>query len=294
MILPEKTSKACLFFILITLAANSCMKEKDVIPAEPAGNTAAEKKVPHALSSHVLNVLALPLFPQHISQRILDDIEKSDDFFNELLDVYEDDPGYWILVDKNHSLGSAYEPYDLVDVSTGSALVSNRMLRKAAYDALNEIFSAAADEGLTLTVLSAYRSYEYQGRTYTYWVVTQGQAEADRISARPGHSQHQLGLTVDLNMLDNELALTPEGIWLAANAVRFGWSLSYPDGYEQLTGYSWESWHHRYVGKRLTRLKMNYFDGIQQYMLVFIHELYEDLRNTGSRLPLTSSVVSRS
>jgi D-alanyl-D-alanine carboxypeptidase len=99
-----------------------------------------------------------------------------------------------------------------------------------------------------------------------------GQQAADRESARPGHSQHQLGLVIDFGSITDAFARTPEGIWLSANASRFGWSLSYPEGYEDVTGYRWESWHYRYVGRELAEFIDNYFNGIQQYALRFIHE----------------------
>ena len=216
--------------------------------------------------------------PNQIQERIRSDLTENGSFSNELLAVLEDDQRYWTLVDKNNSLNSNYVPHDLVDLTTGRpGLETNRMLRRAAYEAVKEMTEAAAIDGHTLTVLSAYRSFEYQGRIYIYWVLREGRMEADRISARPGYSQHQLGLAVDFNMFDNALAKTPEGIWLAANASRFGWSLSYPEGLEGVTGYSWESWHYRYVGIKLTQFIDRYFDGIQQYALMFINEFNRNI-----------------
>jgi D-alanyl-D-alanine carboxypeptidase len=107
-----------------------------------------------------------------------------------------------------------------------------------------------------------------------------GQEAADRESARPGCSQHQTGLVVDFGSIDDSFAQTAAGRWMAANAARFGWSLSFPDGYEAVTGYRWESWHYRYVGKEIAAFIDNYFDGIQQYALRFMYE-YEQI--TASR-----------
>jgi D-alanyl-D-alanine carboxypeptidase len=144
------------------------------------------------------------------------------------------------------------------------------MLRKAAFDALEEMAAAAQSEGVTLTASSAYRSFNYQRDVYNRIVRQLGQEAADRVSARPGHSQHQLGLVVDFGSIDNSFAETAQGRWIAANASEFGWSLSYPRGYEDITGYSWESWHYRYVGKDLAAFIDRHFDGIQQYALEFI------------------------
>jgi D-alanyl-D-alanine carboxypeptidase len=146
------------------------------------------------------------------------------------------------------------------------------MLRRVAADALEEMAAAAGADGAVLTVASAYRSYTYQVSLYNRYVEEMGREAADRESARPGHSQHQLGLIVDFGPVDNAFAETEAGLWVAANASRFGWSISYPNGYEPLTGYSWESWHYRYVGRDLAAFIDNYFNGIQQYALRFLHE----------------------
>jgi D-alanyl-D-alanine carboxypeptidase len=128
---------------------------------------------------------------------------------------------------------------------------------------------------VTLVFSSAYRSYEYQAEVYARHVREMGQAAADRASARPGHSQHQLGTVVDFGSIDNSFAESMAGLWMAANAGRFGFSLSYPKGAEGQTGYDWESWHYRYVGKAAAALEAEYF-GLQHWMMVFLERF---LRN---------------
>jgi D-alanyl-D-alanine carboxypeptidase len=123
-----------------------------------------------------------------------------------------------------------------------------------------------------LTASSAYRSFDYQTQVYNRNVREMGQEAADRESARPGHSQHQTGLVVDFGSIDDSFAATAAGRWMTVNASRFGWSLSYPNGYEAVTGYRWESWHYRYVGKDLAAFIDKYFNGIQQYALRFLYE----------------------
>jgi len=132
--------------------------------------------------------------------------------------------------------------------------------------------AAAGRDGVTLWVSYAYRSYARQVQSYSMHVRNIGQREADKVSARPGFSQHQLGVTIDFGSVTNAFAGTAQGIWLSKNASKFGWSLSYPDGYESVTGYNWESWHYRYVGAELSAFIDKYFNSIQQYALRFIHE----------------------
>jgi D-alanyl-D-alanine carboxypeptidase len=191
----------------------------------------------------------------------------------DLLDCLEGDPFLRRLVDKTHPLPDGYEPRDLVELSGGSyhAGRPGLALRRQAAEALEEMAAAARAEGITLTASSSYRSYRYQVEVYNRNVREMGRALADRESARPGYSQHQTGLALDFGSIDDSFAETRAGRWMAEHAGSFGWSLSYPQGYEEATGYRWESWHYRYVGKDLAAFIDNWFGGIQQYALQFIH-----------------------
>src|SRR5690606_37608630 len=108
--------------------------------------------------------------------------------------------------------------------------------------------------GKEMQIQSAYRSYGVQVNVYNGWVNQLGQAGADLTSARPGHSEHQTGLAVDISSvpavcaLDQCFADTPEGKWLAAHAHKWGFVLRYPNGKTSVTGYEFEPWHYRYVG----------------------------------------------
>ncbi|HLG71614.1 MAG TPA: M15 family metallopeptidase [Chloroflexota bacterium] len=161
------------------------------------------------------------------------------------------------LVDKDIELPPDYVPPDLVQIAAIDASPDAPevlKLRKEANDSLHQMLDAARGQGVFLLVQSSYRSYDDQAKVYSDEVRTVGQAQADRESARPGHSEHQLGLAVDfttrrLNFdLDVAFATTAEGRWLAQNAAQYGWVLSYPDGKEDITGYEYEPWHYRYVG----------------------------------------------
>jgi D-alanyl-D-alanine carboxypeptidase len=210
--------------------------------------------------------------PGDLKVRILAAAAEGPAFILDLLSAMAGDSGLWTLVDKTHPLPEAYEPPDLTELTGPSYQVSRRgfLLRQAAAESLEEMAAAAREAGLVLTVSSAYRSYTYQEEVYARNVRESGQETADRESARPGYSQHQTGLVVDFGNIDDSFAETPEGRWLVENAGRFGWSLSFPQGYEAVTGYRWECWHYRYVGRELCYFIDTYFDGIQQYALSFI------------------------
>lgn len=178
------------------------------------------------------------------------------------------------LVDKQHALESDYAPGDLValeryQIATNRA--GHRLSRLVMPDLLAMVESARGD-GIELLVSSAYRSYRYQAGLYDRHVEQLGQAAADRVSARPGHSQHQLGTTVDFGSIAAGYGDTPNGRWLAASAWRFGFSLSYPAGYEEYTGYDYEPWHFRYLGRVGTLLERQFFGGLQQRFLEFFAE----------------------
>ncbi|WP_299168891.1 D-alanyl-D-alanine carboxypeptidase family protein [uncultured Arthrobacter sp.] len=132
---------------------------------------------------------------------------------------------------------------------------TNFVLRREVSANLQNLFAAARNAGAPLAVVSAYRSYDQQAALYNSYVAQYGQAVADTISARPGHSEHQTGLAVDVGNLDGSCGLgacfanTAGGRWVAANAHRYGFIIRYPNGYQSTTGYTFEPWHLRYVGR---------------------------------------------
>ncbi|MDR1840132.1 MAG: M15 family metallopeptidase [Treponema sp.] len=248
-------------------------------------NSNEETKEDSNFSSLLSIVLTNAELPQRISLKIQEGIAANPLFIIDLFSILQDDPYLWILVDKEHSLSQNYEPEDLVELTNRSYRVNRAgmLLRRAAEESLEEMAAAARSEGITLTASSAYRSYNYQVQVYERNVREEGQEEADRVSARPGHSQHQLGLVVDFGSITDAFAQTAEGRWIAANASRFGWSLSYPNGYEEITGYRWESWHYRYTGVVLAEFIDAYFDGIQHYALKFLHEYHKESIKQGTQ-----------
>ncbi len=111
-----------------------------------------------------------------------------------------------------------------------------------------KLSAAAAAEGLNIYLSSGFRSYDYQKRIYNNYVRIHGQAKADTFSARPGHSEHQTGLAIDVNTVTDSFGATREAAWLAAHAHEFGFIIRYPKGKEHITGYKYEPWHIRYLG----------------------------------------------
>jgi D-alanyl-D-alanine carboxypeptidase len=169
-----------------------------------------------------------------------------------------DDPtSLWVVANKSRALDPVtYVPPDLVLPPVGN--VNGQPVRKPVSDALVEMFDAAESEaGLSLTLQSGYRSYDTQVSVYDDDVASHGQAYADTDTARPGHSEHQTGLAVDISAASGDCTLdacfgqTPEGKWLAANAWRFGFLLRYPADKVAITGYTYEPWHFRYIGMPL-------------------------------------------
>lgn len=206
--------------------------------------------------------------------------ENKTEFIKDLYAILEeektfraDDKSLFFLIDKKHTASSSYAPKDLVSLEKNSLIDLNKAgmkIRPEAYSALNEMAQAALNDGIRLLVSSAYRSYSYQENLFNYWVSVDGLEEAERESARPGTSQHQLGTAVDFGSISDDFDKTQMGQWIYKNAADYGWSLSFPKGYEDVTGYRWECWHFRYIGKNACRFQQKWFGGIQQFMLEFI------------------------
>jgi zinc D-Ala-D-Ala carboxypeptidase len=168
------------------------------------------------------------------------------------------------LVNKTFSLPSDYVPANLVrpDVpfAFGDLLLEKSYLREDAGRALEEMFQAASHEGLELYAVSGYRSYERQEAIFHAEVERVGEEQAAMSVAFPGMSEHQTGLAIDISspnvnyILTEQFGETPEGLWLAEHAYEFGFILRYPKGKESITGYKYEPWHFRYVGKEIAKI----------------------------------------
>jgi D-alanyl-D-alanine carboxypeptidase len=198
------------------------------------------------------------------------------EFLLDLNDVLACDTDYLLtLVDKRHYLLPDYEPEDLVHLEPNDFYALNRRdlkLRRPVEKALREMAIGALNDGIKILVSSCYRSYNYQENLFERYVKEMGEKEAERVSARPGSSQHQLGVAIDFGTIDDAFAQTAQGKWIYSNAAKYGFSLSFPADYEIVTGYVWECWHFRYIGIKACEFQKKWFMDIQQYMLEFIHE----------------------
>lgn len=189
--------------------------------------------------------------------------------------------GTLYLVNRSHAISEFYEP--LVRKVNGIGL--SQSMRPDAADAMDAMIEAAKQEaGLTLTVISGYRSYSKQATIYARKVRnSNGSTEkADRLVARPGTSEHQLGLAMDLakkggTNLNENFAKTAEGKWVYANAHRFGFIVRYMKDYETVTGYNWEPWHVRYVGTEVAKDMYDADIPMELYMSSYKMEMYDFL-----------------
>lgn len=179
----------------------------------------------------------------HLDKDFYEDTEKA----NTTLDTT-------LLVNKHYLLDKDYIPDDLVNVSQNYAWgeVGSQKVREIAYNAFLDMWNAANEEGYYLMINSSYRSYEDQEIVYNNYKNSSGERFADSIAARPGSSEHQTGLALDIfsktNTNKNTFSQTDEAKWLKENAHNFGFILRYPEDKVDITGYSFESWHYRYVG----------------------------------------------
>lgn len=189
--------------------------------------------------------------------------------------IVKNPTSYDAVINKVRSLPSDYVPNDLVTVEVPTCLPNPeiRQLRRTASEALTEMFQAAREENIELVARSGYRSYATQTALYNGYVSNYGQEYADKYSARPGTSEHQTGLAMDITaesvnlQLDDSFGKTKEGLWLAENAYRFGFIIRYPEGMEGITGYFYEPWHVRYLGVKLATSVYNSGLTLEEYFI---------------------------
>lgn len=155
------------------------------------------------------------------------------------------------LVNKYYQLPSDYKPEDLVPLFNNS----NVSLKKEAANAYQKFVEGAKKDGITLIATSAYRSYSYQTTLYDNYVIKDGIDNADTYSARPGHSEHQLGVAVDLNdpNVEGKRLNGTDYEWIKNNAYKYGFIVRYTKEGEPITGYIEENWHIRYLGVELAK-----------------------------------------
>ena len=161
-----------------------------------------------------------------------------------------------VLVNKNHQLDKNYIPNDLVKLSLICAN-EDKFLRQEAALKFEEMCLEARKQGYKIIAVSSYRSYFYQEELYNYYVRTLGEKRALEASAKPGHSEHQTGLVIDIEGSIgkySDFETTEEFIWMKENAYKYGFILRYPKNKKNITGFKYEPWHYRSVGKDVAKI----------------------------------------
>ena len=156
-----------------------------------------------------------------------------------------------LIANKTYSLPKDYAPGDLSE---------------EVKQAFNKMKEDALNDGIELWIQSGYRSYETQENLYNNYVQMDGIETADTYSARPGHSEHQTGLAMDLNIIDSSFEGTPEAIWIEENSYKYGFIIRYPKGKEYVTGYKYEPWHIRYLGMDIAKKVHDSNKTLEEYL----------------------------
>lgn len=182
---------------------------------------------------------------------------------------------YQILVNKDHPLSKTYIPNNLVPAN--SQYKDQILVDKLVLNQFQKLKSAAQKHGYELDIMSGYRDYSYQENLYHKSLQEKGYADTFRSIAKPGCSEHQTGLAIDICIyrdglcyIEHELENTPELTWLKNNCDKFGFILRYPKDKEDLTGYNYEPWHYRYVGslaRQITNEHLTFEEYYQKYHL---------------------------
>ena len=162
---------------------------------------------------------------------------------------------YLILVNKYHQLEKEFTFDDIVPIGLQYAY-DNQSARKEVLESFKDLWQAANKLDLSIIINSSYRDYDLQERLYNRYTDKYGREEADTFSAKPGHSEHQTGLALDVSAFNSTMDNfedTEEYKWLKDHAHLYGFILRYPKEKEHITGYSFEPWHYRYVGKEIAK-----------------------------------------
>lgn len=176
-----------------------------------------------------------------------------------------------VLVNKSNKLTSDFIPNDLETLELKCSNEGKLVKSEVKYN-FEKLCNDAREYNYQIVAISAFRNYDYQNELYNYYVNTKGEEYADSASARPGHSEHQTGLAIDVMGSNNDYDLFSDSIefeWMKNNAHKYGFILRYPEGKEHITGFKYEPWHYRYVGKEIAEIIYNDNLTFEEY-----HKLY--------------------
>lgn len=177
-----------------------------------------------------------------------------------------------MLVNKHRHLSEDFKPNDLVEASLDYAREREIYLSRLAYNAFKEMSDAASREGYGIVINSAYRSYQDQQDISDLYLRAYGQEYVDKYIAKPGYSEHQTGLAMDIGSRSvNIFANSKEYGWMLENAYKYGFILRYSKRDENLTGFRFEAWHYRYVGKEIAKYCHDHNDmSLEEYFVIFL------------------------
>lgn len=197
------------------------------------------------------------LTPEEVIMRVNMNLDRP--FYDDTVAI-ENPDSLLVLCNKYYYLSSSYTPKDLVSVASKNTR-NGAKLRKEANEAFKRLCADAEKDGIEIRITTAYRSYSFQKTLYTRYVNNDGKAAADTYSARPGYSEHQTGLSMDLG------GKSPSGVWdlsyfdgteafdwMQEHAVEYGFILRFPEDKVDITGYQYEPWHYRYVGEEVAAI----------------------------------------
>lgn len=179
-------------------------------------------------------------------------VNRDRDYYkNPIITSYE--KGKLMLVNKYYYLDKEYKPEDLMK-TTGTYSYANNSLNSETYNAYKELYDDAKIKGYTILIVSSYRDFEYQDEIWNDRKELYGTRKADEYAARAGHSEHQTGYAIDVADfydVNDKFGDTESFNWMLENSYKYGFILRYPKDKEDITGYSYEPWHYRYVGKEI-------------------------------------------
>lgn len=186
--------------------------------------------------------------------------------------IVKDPDDITVLTNKYLEIPEDYEPKDLVDMDNKYAnnTYGQKKLRKEAYEEFVKMVDAANADGVKFYAESAYRSFDYQDKIYKNYVYSNGTQKAEKYAARAGFSEHELGLAIDLANIWTITTKGEEYKWLTKNAHKYGYIFRYKKEWEDITGYSAESWHIRYVGKKIATDVVNKNMSYEEYYIKYI------------------------
>lgn len=195
------------------------------------------------------------------------------DYYTQDFDTNVEDD-YLMLVNKYYHLDSSYTPTDLVNISNRYYYGEGHQIRDVVYDAFIDMWNQANNDGIYLIINSSYRTYEEQQQVYDSYKDSRGTTYADSIAARPGYSEHQTGLSLDIFSTEytttSNFKDSPAHEWLVNNAYKYGFIQRYTEDTEELTGFAEEAWHWRYVGVEVATYLHEHDITFDEYYAYFI------------------------